>query len=110
MRYYLIDEIAANDMERLTGFFRDNAVASGLDKVFWINIPENCLNETQIGHADCHPYFFAVELGSGMLKAEFYVRTLRGFNCTCSGFPDDAQTRFVIRFVDGLIRELKIRT
>jgi hypothetical protein len=110
MKYYLIDEIPATDMERLSGFLRDNAASSGLDKIFWVSIPENCLNETQCTHADCCPYFFAVELGSGYLKAEFFVRTLKGFNCTCSGFPDDDQVRFIMCFVDEMIKKLKIRT
>jgi hypothetical protein len=110
MKYYLIDEIPVTDMERLSGFLRDNAVASGLDRVFWVNIPADCLNETQCSHTDCHPYFFAVELGADYLKAEFFVRTLKGFNCTCKGFPDDAQARFIMGFVDEMINKLKIRT
>lgn len=110
MKYYLIDEIPVTDMERLSGFLSDNATASGLDKVFWINMPADCLNETQCSHADCHPYLFAIELGSGYLKAEFFVRTLKGFNCTCSGFPGEAQVRFIMRFVDEMIKKLNIKT
>jgi hypothetical protein len=110
MRYYLIDEISVTDIELLAGFLRDNATASGLNKVFWVKIPEDCLNETQCSHTDCCPYFFALELGADYLKAEFFVRTLKGFNCMCTGFPDDAQARFIMRFVDEMINKLKIRT
>jgi hypothetical protein len=110
MKYFFIDEISGSDMERLSMFLSDNATSSGLDKIFWVNITEDFLNETQCSHADCRPYFFAIELGSGYLKAEFFVRTLKGFNCTCSGLSDDSQTRFIMRFVDEMIKKLKIRT
>jgi hypothetical protein len=109
MRYYLIDEITPRDMERIFGFLRDNATASGLDNVFWINVPESCLNETQQDHADCRPYCFAVELGRDMIKAELFIRTLRGFNCLCSGFSNEAQKHYVIHFVDEMIRELGVK-
>jgi hypothetical protein len=110
MRYYLIDEIAVNDMERLTGFLKGNVAISGLDKVFWVPIPEDYLNERQCSHTDCRPYYFAIELSTGLLKAEFFIRTLKGFNCTCSSLADDTQMRFIIRFVDEMIKGLKIRT
>jgi|WetSurMetagenome_2_1015567.scaffolds.fasta_scaffold250259_2 hypothetical protein len=109
MRYYLIDEITSREIEQISGFLRDNATASGLDNVFWVNIPDGCLNVTQQDHADCRPYCFAVELGRNLIKAELFVRTLRGFNCACSGFSNEAQARFIVNFVDGIIRELKIK-
>jgi hypothetical protein len=110
MKYYLIDEIVLNDMERLSAFLKDNAVMSGLDKVFWVRMPEKYFNETQSSHVNCQPYYFAVELGVGMIKGEFYIRTLKDFNCSCSGYADYAQTQYIIRFMDEMISELKIRT
>lgn len=110
MKYYLIDEIALNDMERLSAFLKDNAVMSGLDKVFWVRMPEKYLTETQSGHVNCQPYFFAVELGAGMIKGEFYIRTLKDLNCTCNSCADTPQTQFIIDFMDEMINELQIRT
>jgi hypothetical protein len=110
MKYYLIDEITHQDMDRLSEFLKNNATMSGLEKVFWVNIPENYFNEIQAGHSNCRPYFFALELGSGMLKAELFIRTLTEFNCSCSGCADSAQTSFIINFVDKMIEELNIRT
>ena len=97
-------------MEKLSGFLKDNATMSGLDKVFWIYVPEKYFNETQCSHVDCQPYFFAVELGAGMIKAEFYIRTLKGFKCSCNGYADPNQSQFIIGFVDEMIRELDLRT
>jgi hypothetical protein len=110
MKSYLIDEISAPDMERLSMLVRDRGSASGLDKVFWINIPDDHLNELQSSHAGCRPYVFAIELGSSFIKAEFFIRTLKDMGCPCSSYPDQEQGRFIIRFVDGMIEELGIRT
>jgi len=110
MKYYLIDEISGQDMERLSLFLEHNGTMSGLDKIFWINAPEEILNETQSGHVRCHPYFFAVELGAGMIKAEFFIRTLKDMRCTCSSSADERQSQFIIRFVDDIIRKLDIKT
>jgi len=109
MRYYLIDEIRCKDMELVSGYLRDNTTASGLDNVFWVNLSGSCLNERQKDHADCRPFCFALEIGRDFIKAELFIRTLRGFNCACSGFPDEAQTRYIIKFVDELLRTLEIK-
>src|SRR5512136_2526873 len=100
MKYYLIDELSAPDLERISVFLRDNGTISGLDKIYWISIPEEYLNQIQSGHAGCQPYVFAVELGAGMIKAEFFIRTLKGMRCSCSGYPDSRQIQFIIRFLD----------
>lgn len=109
MRYYLIDEITSRDMELISGFLRENAAPSGLDNVYWVNIPDSCLNETQQDHAGCKPYCFAMELGKGLIKAELFVRTLRGFNCACSEFSNETQKHYVIQFVDEMLRTLEIK-
>jgi len=110
MKYYLIDEVSPSDMERATAFLKENATMSGMEKVFWVKFPDKLLSESQSGHRDCQPFFFAIELGAGIIKAEFYIRTLKGLKCSCSGYSDPGQSRFIIRFVDEMIRELKIRT
>jgi hypothetical protein len=109
MRYYLIDEITPKDMELISGFLRENAVASGLDNVFWVNLPEDGLNKTQKDHADCRPYCFALEIGKGLIKAELFIRTLRGFNCACSGFCDEMQRRYIMEFMDGMMKKIGVK-
>lgn len=110
MKYYLIDEISVPDMEKLLVFLRDKGIASGLEGVFWIKVPEEYLDEIQSGHMDCKPYVFAVEPGKGEIKAELFIRSSKGMKCSCSGYPDPGQSLFVIRLMDEMIRELDIRT
>jgi hypothetical protein len=110
MKYYLTDEINGTDMGRLSRFLMENGKVSGLDRIFWINVPDKYLNEIQSGHPDCKPYVFAVELGPGMVKAEFFIRTLKDMRCSCSGYSDKKQSQFIMRFMDEMIRKLEIRT
>lgn len=110
MKYYLIDEISGRDMERLSRYLKDSRKMSGLDKLFWIEVPEEFLNDVQAGHGTCRPYFFSLETGAGMIKTELFIRTLKGMKCTCSSYADERQTRFITGFVDGIIRNLDIRT
>jgi hypothetical protein len=110
MKYYLIEEIIYTDMEKLALFLRENGNASGLERLFWINLPERYLNEVQSGHTGCKPYVFAVELGAGAIRAELFVRTLKDMRCSCSGCSDKRQTQFIMRFMDEMIRKLEIRT
>ena len=110
MKYYLIEEINDRDMEKLALFLRENGTASGLERLFWINVPEKYLNVVQSGHAVCKPYVFAIELGAGTAKAELFIRNLTDMRCSCSGYSDKKQSQFIISFVDEMIRRLDIRT
>jgi len=110
MKYYLIDEINGKDIERISPFLRENGNISGLEGMFWINVPDKYLNEIQSCHPDCKPHVFAVELGVSTVRAEFFIRTLKDMKCSCSGYSDRQQTRFIISFMDEMIRKLDIRT
>ena len=110
MRYYLIDELSGGDVKKAERFLKQNAVQSGIENLFWIEIPEDRLNEIQSEHRDCHPYFFSVELGTDWIKAEFFIRTLHNLNCACSGYCDRAQRRFISDYMEGMVTESGIRT
>ncbi len=110
MKYYLIDEIDDKDMERISLFLMEKGVISGLEKIFWITVPEEYLNNSQAGHAGCKPYVFAVELGARQIRAEFFIRTLQDMRCSCNGYPEPEQGQFIVRFMDEMIEGLGIRT
>jgi hypothetical protein len=110
MKYFLIDEISGPDMEKLSAHLRDIGEASGLEGVFWIKMPEEYLDGIQSGHGECKPYVFAVELGAGAAKAEFFIRSLKGMKCSCSVYANPGQIMFIIRFINEMIRELGIGT
>ena len=110
MRAYLIDEIPPPDMEKINGFLERHAIKSHLDRVFWVQIPESILSETQIKHAACQPHVFSVEMGPDWVKLEFFIRSLKTMGCTCPGYCTTKQMDHVIRFSHRMIEQLGIRT
>jgi hypothetical protein len=110
MRAYLIDEITSTDMEKINGFLERHAIKSHLDQVFWVQIPDGILSDTQIKHTACQPHVFSVELGSDWVKLEFFIRSLKTMGCTCPGYCTTNQMDYVIRFTRSMIEQLGIRT
>ncbi len=110
MRAYLIDEIPVQEMAHINGFLTKHAIRSSLDQIFWVQIPNDLLNETQYLHVQCRPHVFAVELGPGWIRLELFVRTLNSMRCDCPAYCTPSQRDYIFRFADGMIEQLKIRT
>ena len=109
MRSYIIDEISLPDMERIEKFLKENSEGSGIEKVFWVKIPDDYLNDIQSRHRECQPHVFAIELGADWIKAEFLIRTLKDLRCQCNCYCDPKQRGFIIDSMEAMIEELDIR-
>jgi hypothetical protein len=83
---------------------------SGLDGVYWVDIPQDLLNETQVEHHSCQPHAFGLELSKNSLKAELFVRSRKQFGCSCQQYCDGRQRAYVIDFILNLFQVLQIRT
>jgi hypothetical protein len=110
MKAYLIDEISGPDMEKIREYLRKNGVPSGLDRVFWIHLPEELLSPEQQRHPGCRPHAFAVELGRDSMKAEFFIRSSTSLQCTCPDYATDAQKAYILSFTDDMLARLGVRT
>lgn len=110
MRAYLIDEISASDMKKITLFLKENSAQSSLDAIFWVQIPEELLTGIQSEHKDCKPHVFAIETGENWYKAEFFIRSLKGMRCECQKYSTPQQTDFILNFLHGMIDALNIKT
>jgi hypothetical protein len=110
MRAYLIDEISASDMEKVTSFLNEKSSGSRLNSIFWIEIPTALLSGIQYEHRNCRPYVFAVEVGDKWLKAEFFVRTLEGMGCDCQNYATPQQMEFILNFSHSMIDALNVQT
>ena len=110
MRAYLIDEISASDMKKITLFLKENSSPSSLEDIFWVEIPEDLLAGVQFEHKNCRPYVFAMERGDHWVKAEFFVRSLKNMRCTCQTYCTPQQGAFILNFVHHMIDTLNIKT
>jgi hypothetical protein len=63
MRAYLIDEMTPSDMEKISGFLKENAIKSNLHQIFWVQIPDNLLSNIRFEQRHCRPRVFSVVLG-----------------------------------------------
>ena len=110
MRSYLIDEISPTQMETINAYLNENALSSELSEIFWVQLPEALLSEIQLGHPDCHPFVFAIELGRDWIKAECLVRSLKNMKCEAQAYCDSKQRDFILAFIHRMIRDLGIQT
>lgn len=110
MKSYVIDEIGVADVQRIRQFLSARAIRSGIDTLFWVKVAPPLLTPLQQEHVPCQPHLFAIETGQRFVKAEFYVRTLRDMRCPCQDYCTPQQARFVIEWVDEMLKDLSIRT
>ncbi|MEW6185140.1 MAG: hypothetical protein AB1585_05300 [Thermodesulfobacteriota bacterium] len=110
MRQLLMDEISRPKMKAVETYLPQRAVPSGMEKIFWLELPDDLLSPLQMEHKGCGPHYLAVETGKDFVKFEFLVRCRNRFRCDCIGFATPDQERFLLDFAREMVRELEITT
>ncbi|MBU0515955.1 MAG: hypothetical protein KJ621_14405 [Proteobacteria bacterium] len=110
MRQLLLDELSAEDVDRIRRWLADNAEASGLEGVYWVDVPEDLLSDRQRTEAGGRPYSFAVEVGPDYVKLEFLVRSRYSLHHPGTDFATAPQRLFILEYSDRMLQELKVRT
>lgn len=110
MRQYVLDEISRADISRVQDYLDDHATRSGLQGIWWVDLRDDLLDETQYAHDECKPFRFAIELGKNFVKFEFLIRSGQTMRCPCIGYANRQQREFIMRFADHMVEELNLRT
>ncbi|MBI5585938.1 MAG: hypothetical protein HY892_19170 [Deltaproteobacteria bacterium] len=110
MRQYLIDEIPKKEMERVRDYLEERTLPTGLQEIFWIELPPDLLSPLQWEHRDCGPHYLAIETGKDFVKFEFLVRGQNKFRCECVQYTTPAQEAYLLRFAHTLIETLELKT
>ncbi len=110
MRQYVLDEIGRSDLDRIKTYLNDKAQASGLEGLWWVEVPRELLSLEQQEHRECQPHRFAVELGRTSLRFEFFIRSNRHLRCSCAGYAGLEQRAWIMNFADLLVEDLQLRT
>jgi hypothetical protein len=108
MRQYLIDEISRARMEAVSVYLNEKTVSSGMEEIFWLEIPEDLLSPIQETHKTCGPHYLAIETGKDFVKFEFLVRCRRRLRCECVQYVTPAQETFILNFAQALIQALDL--
>jgi hypothetical protein len=110
MRQYLLDEIPKEGMKRVREYLQARSLPSGLEEIFWLELPSDLLDPVQWEHRTCGPHYLAIELGKDFIKFEFLVRACNTFRCDCLQYANPAQENFLIQFAHTLIETLDLKT
>ncbi len=110
MRQYIIDQLSREERANIDSFLKRSLEPGAVDGLFWIKVPQDLLNSEQREHADCGPYYFAVELEEERVCFELLVRSKVNLHCSCIAHASRAQRDFVLHFVDQMLEEEQIRS
>lgn len=110
MKQYVIDEIRPQDYEKVKDYLDRTFGGSGVDGLYWVPVDEALVSEVQRAHADCAPFYMALELAPDRLAGELLMRTRSRVRCDCIHYADERQRNWLIRSMDAIFEQLGIIT
>ncbi|MBL0701038.1 MAG: hypothetical protein JJV92_09170 [Desulfosarcina sp.] len=108
MKQYRIDELRLPEYDKIKKYLDDNFSLSDFGGLYWIPLDDYLLTDLQASHAECRPFFFAVELEETYISFELLVRTKAKIRCDCIVYATEAQRNWLIRLVDSMFEQLDI--
>jgi hypothetical protein len=108
MRQYVIDDIRTEDYEKLKKLLDETVGNSGVEGIYWIQMPVDVLTPVQESHLECQPYYFAIELATDRISAELLVLSRQNMRCPCMGIATEKQRNRIIDFVEKLLSDSEI--
>jgi hypothetical protein len=110
MKQYVIDELRPKDYETIKAYMDENFNSSNVGGIYWLQLDQNILTEVQKEHAECQPFYFAVDLEQNLMAFELLVRTKNRIRCNCMGYATEKQRNWLVGFADSIFDKLKIKT
>ncbi|MBN2140679.1 MAG: hypothetical protein JW718_06695 [Desulfovibrionaceae bacterium] len=110
MRVYQVEDIQAQDMDKIENKLTDLGLRGAIEDIFFLPLPPELLEPEQKEHQDsCGPYACGLEIwDQNTIKLELLVRARNKLRCSCVAYATPRQREYVINYVDTLIKELDI--
>ena len=102
--------MSSSDIRKIREFLLEHARVSGIENLFWMEIPEDLLSPFQFQHTGCRPHVFAVEVGESWVKTELFSKSLTKMRCECQHYGTERQIQYALRWIDRMLDGLRIRT
>ena len=102
MKQYIIDELRLEDHENIKAYLYEKYGAPKLGGIYWIPLDTEMLTDIQASHAECRPYYFALDLEFDRMACELLVRSERRMRCNCVGYATEKQRNWLIAVVDAM--------
>lgn len=96
------------ERDNLDSYLKRTTKAGPMTGIFWLPLPQELLGEAQEGHADCGPFYFAIDIDDKRLCVEFLLRSSANLHCTCIAYATPQQRQFVLDFIDTMLQEERI--
>ncbi len=110
MKQYVIDELRPEDFRKIKEYLDANFAAPGFEGLYWLPMDEEAYDGLQKRHANCQPYYFALELTPERLACELLVRTNKRMKCKCIQYATDDQRNWLVQSIDAMADRLGIIT
>ncbi len=108
MKQYVIDQLREVDYEQIADYLDKNAEKTILEGIYWVNLPQDLYTVIQSEHAQCHPFYFAVNLTLRHVAFELLIRSRQIIRCSCIGYATPKQREFILAFADNMLSQLDI--
>ena len=105
MRQYVIDQLGREERANIESYLNRTLKSGPVEGLYWIEVPQDLLSGEQLGHEECGPFFFAVELEAESVCFELLIRSQSNLHCSCIAYATPSQRDFVLRFVDQMLAE-----
>jgi hypothetical protein len=109
MRQYVIDQLSREELTNIESYLKRTLKPGPMEGLYWIEVPRDLLSGEQLGHKDCGPFFFAVELEVESVSFELLIRGHSNLHCSCIAYATPSQRDFVLQFVDQMLEEEQIQ-
>jgi len=110
MKQYVIDELRPEDYYKIRQYLDVTYGSVEMSGIYWIPLAAGVLTEIQREHADCQPFYFAIDLEEERFALELLVRTKNRIRCSCIGYASRDQQIWIMEVVDAIFEKLGIVT
>ncbi len=110
MRQYVIDQLSREERANIESYLKRTLKSGPVEGLYWIEVPRDLLSKEQLGHEDCGPFFFAVELEAESVCFELLIRSQSNLHCSCIAYATPSQRDFILRFVYQMLVEEHIKS
>ncbi len=109
MKQYVIDQLRQSDFAEIREFLGRNAESTGVEGIYWVNLPAALYSVIQTEHSKCNPFYFAVNLTWNDVAFELLIRSRQVIRCHCIAYATPQQREYIIHFADRMIEELGLK-
>ena len=109
MKQYVIDQLRESDFHQIKAFLDQNTESASLDGIYWADLPPALYTEIQREHAECQPFYFAINLTWNNVAFELLIRSRQVIRCRCIAYATPAQRDHIIHYAERMIEQLKLK-